>query len=326
MKERNADEVIEEARTTEADGRTQEAIRLLESVVRQAPLHAGAWAFLADLYAGEEQFAAAEEAFNRAIAAKPDYAAAYSGLGRSLAALGRNRDALSAFEASIRLHPTASRYVLLADVQGSLEANSAAEQSLRRALELEPDNEEAMLNLALLRRDQDHQEALTLLKNATKIDPLNSIILRELGFELARTGRLEDAQHHLESARTIDPTDAWTHLYLAKLYHASGADDEAEREHHEAVRLSPLSALFLQQLGSFELEQNRADRAIVHLREAQVLEPEDAEGAFLLGKALIAAGATSEGKNWLHKALSLDPSHEGARTLRELPNGRKPGD
>ncbi len=162
MKERNADEVIEEARTTEADGRTQEAIRLLESVVRQAPLHAGAWAFLADLYAGEEQFAAAEEAFNRAIAAKPDYAAAYSGLGRSLAALGRNRDALSAFEASIRLHPTASRYVLLADVQGSLEANSAAEQSLRRALELEPDNEEAMLKGAHAPQECDEDRSAEL--------------------------------------------------------------------------------------------------------------------------------------------------------------------
>jgi tetratricopeptide (TPR) repeat protein len=324
MKEADADELIEEARAAEADGRTQKAILLLERVVRHAPLHAGAWAFLADLYAGEEQFAAAQEAFNRAIAAKPDYAAAHSGLGRSLAALGRNKDALPSLETSIRLHPTASRYVLLADVQGSLGADSAAEESLRRALELEPDNEEAMLNLAVLRREQDPQEALTLLKSATKIDPLNSVILRELGFELARTGSLEDAQHHLETARTISPTDAWTHLYLAKVYHANGEDDEAEHEHREAVRLSPLSALFLQQLGSFELEQNRPDDAIRHLREAQGLQPQDAEGAFLLGKALIAAGAASEGKDWLHKALSLDPNHQGARRLRDLANGHKP--
>jgi Flp pilus assembly protein TadD len=93
------------------------AIVHLERALAIEPVHARLWSWLGEMYAEQEQFASSVTAFERAIALDNQQAAAYSGLGRSLAAVQKLAEAEAALKKSIELKPTASRLVLLADVQ-----------------------------------------------------------------------------------------------------------------------------------------------------------------------------------------------------------------
>jgi tetratricopeptide (TPR) repeat protein len=234
-----------------------------------------------------------------------------------LAATGQNSEAEQAYERRIELQPSSSRYVLLAGVKLSLGNDSAAEAALRHTLTLESDNEEALLNLALHIRGDRPKEALELLQRAAEIDPLNAAIARELGFELAKAERFDEAQHFLETALALNRSDSWTHLYLAKLYDVQGRTPEAQAAYLEAIRAAPLSALLRQQLARFYDEHGKPTESIENLRAAVELEPTDSEGAFLLGNHLIQAGYRDDGIQWIEKALKLDPGHQAARALRE---------
>lgn len=312
---------IAEARDAAADGDVAHAIALLQSVVLRVPRHAHSWALLGELYSEQEQYAAAENAFDNAISSDPTLAAAFSGLGRVLSATGRHDRAERAYERSISLQPTTNRYVLLADARSRLGKDAGAEVALRHALSLEGDNEEAMLNLALLVRESDSRQALVLLQRAVSIDPLDPAIARELGFELAMANRFDEAEHWLDTALQLDPSDAWTHLYLGTLYQMQGRTAEAEAAHEGAVRCAPLSPVFRQRLALLYDKQGNTGKALDNLRLAAALDTTDAEGAFLLGEYLVDTGNRQEGSEWIGKALALDPQHSGALALQALLKG-----
>jgi tetratricopeptide (TPR) repeat protein len=314
--EADIDLLLDRARAAEAEGDLDCAIRELKRLVERVPSHAIAWAWLGNLLADREQFAEAEEAFHLAINADPNLAGAHSGLGRLFAALGQHRMAADAYERSILLQPTPSRFVLVADEYAALGDDQRADHALREALRLEADNEEALLNLALHLRPTDPGAALVLLRRAITIDPMDSVIARELGFELARAGELEEAHHFLETSVGLNPSDTWTHLYLANVYAVQGRKAEARIEHEAAVRCAPLSAYPVQQLAVFCESQGDIEEAREGFIQAVALDPSDAESAFLLGKHLFEHGSRDEGMEWVTRALQLDPNHIGALALR----------
>lgn len=326
MNDLDTTELFSEACAAEREGDVSRAITLLQAVVHRETGHALAWTLLGELYSDQEQYAAAELAFDNAIRSDPAVAAAYSGLGRVMSAMGQHARAEDAFERSIALQPTTNRYVLLADVRTRLGKDADAVKDLRHALSLDGDNEEAMLSLALLIRESDSQQALALLRRAASIDPLDPTVARELGFELARANRLGEAEHWLDTALHLDPSDAWTNLYLGTLYVQQARMTEAAAAHESAVRCAPLSPVFHQRIAVFYDQNGDTRKALESLRVAAALDPTDAEGAFLLGQYLVDIGSRQEGAEWIERALALDPQHARALTLQRALIGGEPVD
>src|SRR5262249_50463504 len=105
---------------------------------------------LALLYADIPE--AAEEQFNAAAEGEPRYAPAPCGLGAARARLGRFAEAEANFADAIRLDPgSVEAYYFLGQAQACREEWAPAADSLRRAVDLQPDNAtlHALLGLAL---------------------------------------------------------------------------------------------------------------------------------------------------------------------------------
>ena len=146
--------------------------------------------------------------------------------------LDRNEpgSALASFEIAITLRPdVVMPYVNAAIAQARLGQNSAAEQSLRRALEIEPASAPANFNLGLLKAEEkDFPEAERYLRTALKADPAMPEAAYNLGVLLARD-RPEDTIVLCRKAAELQP-DNQKYVYTLAFYlDLGGRTDEARQ-------------------------------------------------------------------------------------------------
>lgn len=296
-------------------GALAKAQELLERAARVAPNDARVWIRLGHLLCDRELYANSIAAFESAIALAPDHAAAHSGMARALEMTGRDADAHAHLRTSVSLAPTAPRLVLLADAERRLGMGDEACRTLERALELEPDNEEALCNLGALLAKQDGQRSIELLRRAISVDPLYALAHRELGSALTRLKRLDEAEHHLRTAVHLKEADPWSRLQLGNLLWFRGNNQEAEAEYRAACDLDPLWVFARSAFGEFLEAVGRSDDAEPWFRAAVEVGPTDPDATFRLGAFLLRSERKDEGMRWLHRTLELEPGHMSAQRL-----------
>src|SRR5262249_22644439 len=122
------------------EGRGEEAVRILNGVVRDHPRHADAWLLLGQVLRRQEQLGGSERALEQAGGLGGSVGAGGQ-LGGARGFLGRKREAAEAFREVVRLKPDHARAhhnlgVSLKDI-GDLEG---AKKAWRDALRSQPDN------------------------------------------------------------------------------------------------------------------------------------------------------------------------------------------
>lgn len=105
---------------------------------------------------------------------------------------------------------------------------AAAEADLRRLIELDPENADALnaLGYTLADRTDRYQEALELIQRALKLKPDTPAIVDSLGWVLYRLGRTEEALPHLRRAFELQ-RDAEVAAHLGEVLWMTGEKDEA---------------------------------------------------------------------------------------------------
>lgn len=157
---------------------------------------------------------------NRAIAADPKSAAAYSAL--SYAEQGRFalEKALAAADQATRLAPhDALAWARKAELELATGMKSESEQSARRALALDAGLERTQTVMGfshLLQMDTD--EALQNFETAVKLDSTAPLPRLGLGLAKIRKGDIEAGRRDLEIAATLDPNNSIIRSYLGKAY------------------------------------------------------------------------------------------------------------
>jgi tetratricopeptide (TPR) repeat protein len=181
------------------------------------------------LYAkwGKENFENAVTAYQQALAIDPGYAEAWAGL--SVTYLSQTQSgyltsdkglvlARNAVDKALELNPKlATAWARLALIQGMFEWDwASAEVSVRKALELAPSDPRVLgaaaqqaSNLGKL------DESLALYLRALEGDPLNVIMLYNIGNTLFRQGHLEEAESAYSRLLELNPADWGTHTQLA---------------------------------------------------------------------------------------------------------------
>jgi tetratricopeptide (TPR) repeat protein len=246
-------------------------IRALRLVVllccASAVLVAGDW-----LAAGKQQFAThqfsdAEHSFQQAIAANPNNAEAYKGLGLAQLELKKYDDAYRAWLRAEQLNPkdAKTKYYLGRLFYDASFPNEAAAW-LREALKLRPDDYAAMTYLGLCAETLSFSDvALKLYRNAIAVST---------------------AAHAPYS---------WAFLSLGKLLQKRGDADEAFRVLEQGSRECP-EARELSAFGQLLITRNQQQRAEQVLRQAIELDPGLSEAHYRLGLLLEASGRTQESK------------------------------
>ena len=205
----------------------QQSVALYEQALAIEPDHAASWAGLANNYVTQaassgllpldEGFRLAREAANRALEIDPEYAEAYSRLGR---------------------------IAMLYD--GDL---AAAARHLERALALDPTNTDVIGRAAILAADLGRlDEAITLGEYVIARDPVNSTSHYWMGRTRLWSGRLDEAIESFRTALRLSPERIAARYFMSAAQLLKGQPEAAlataEQEAGEIWRLLGLSKAY----------------------------------------------------------------------------------
>jgi tetratricopeptide (TPR) repeat protein len=302
-------------------------------------------------------FDAAVKSFQSALSLRPDDLAAGLRMAQSLAAIPNWEDADALYHRILDQHgDCAQAWYGLGRVQAARGDHAGAAQSYARACELFPPYGVAHFALAAeLRRLGRHGEAeqhvAAYSKNVTAEPPLDDPLFRrihalnhgaqahiQLGMELEKAGRLDEAIREHEAALAIDPANVQVHVNLLSLYGRTSDSAKAKQHFEAAARLDPGRSdawydygvlLFHEQnlieaqaafqralqinpsyaeahtnLGVLYEQQGRLDQAAEEFRAAIAAQPNYPLARFHLGRILVNQEKYDEAIQQLHRALT----------------------
>lgn len=147
-------------------------------------------------------------------------------LAHALEDTGDLEGSLAAYENSLSIREKATTLTCAASVAWRVDQDGKAENLYRRALAIEPDNDEALVGLGLiLREKREIDEARKLFAKAVEVCPDSVEATRELAL---LTDDLDVRISLLRRATTLKPTDFWAWLYLGMAYVAMEDYSNAE--------------------------------------------------------------------------------------------------
>lgn len=177
-----------------------------------------------------EDFAGAQDSYDRALAADPSYVSAWEGIGRSRLKQGDRLGAEEALRKALRLDPRSQRahYYLAVVLRQTLRADEA-ERELRTVLSLVPDDIPALHTLGEMLLDRGEAAAAEpLYRKVTEANPDDAAAHLALARIAGVRNRPQDGLPEARRATELDPENPEAWMTLARL--ALGAQDAATAE------------------------------------------------------------------------------------------------
>ncbi|MGQ9572752.1 MAG: protein kinase domain-containing protein [Dehalococcoidia bacterium] len=226
-----------------------------------------------------------------------------------------------------------------------------AEEACRKALEIEPENPEALAFLGEVYAAQGRKdEGLTETQRAVGLAPKNPYVLASVGYVHALRDEWSAAVPYYQQAVTVQPNFAYLHLLLAEaLRHTQqwdealsyarialdlgqgydaraytsmghtmwqrGDSDGAITNFQQAVALDNTEDYAYWGWGALLYERDDYQGALPHLERAAALVPNSAGYQTWVGACYMALERYQEARTALERALQLDPEREDARDL-----------
>lgn len=263
----------------------------------------------------EENLTKAIEHFQNAIKEDPEYALPYVGLADCYYAMGTVQvGSIRPLDARKRGEEAATKALALdsnlAEAHSSLgyvhHFNwnwDAAEQSFKRALELNPNYANAHnLYANLLMAKGSIEESIAASNRARELDPFSLAISVQRGFLLENARRYDEAIEQLRSVLAMDPNHYQAYWMLSHTYAASGRFAEAVAAAEKATALSDRAPGALGILGLVYGLAGRRDDATKILNELLELNKQRYVTPAALVNVYIGLGDKERALLWLEKA------------------------
>ncbi len=303
----------------------------------------------------QKRYEEARAAFDRAIAADPNFVQAHIELGDTLLLSKRQpSEAADAYRSAIAIDPKNARvHYSLANALAKSGDLDGAEAELRQAVQLEPSNAELRRAYAdflfrrrkrqaaleaysetlkltprstearlargdLLFEQGEDAKALAEYEEALKIDPNSGVAHAKVGVVEERQGNFEEAEKSYGTALRLDSNSALASNNLAWLAVSRGGDlDAALNNASKAVALAPNVGQFYDTLGWVYRARGRRDKAIEALTHAVSLQPSDPLCNYHLGIAYAENGQRKAAEAALAKAVAANGNFSGADDARK---------
>ena len=138
---------------------------------------------------------------------------------------------------------------LPAYAQDSGEVSVSRVPELQKKLQLDPDDSEALLQLALeYSLQKQYAKAVDVYFKLLKLEPNNFHAYNNLGILYKKTGQYADALHCYEQARRLQPDSYWVPYNIGLAYESMGRMQEARESYGKALSLNPDFSQALQRL------------------------------------------------------------------------------
>jgi tetratricopeptide (TPR) repeat protein len=137
------------------------------------------------------------------------------------------------------------------------------------------------------------------------LNPQDADAHRQLGLLYLKRGDAEEARHHVENARKIDPSDPEYAYLLGRVFESTGDWPSALEQYEDTYRLSPEFGLgdIFREVGKGYLHTGKLDKAVEFLRYFLDRRGSDPEGRYWLAVALDKTGAGEEKRVQLRTLL-----------------------
>jgi tetratricopeptide (TPR) repeat protein len=239
----------------------------------------------------------------------------HNNLGRVYLGRGELDEAQAEFERALGLDPNNADALLnMGAIRRAKGRIAEAEHFVKRALQVNPDSIGALAQLAEIKRDQnDLAESIRLYRVALSIDDSQPFVHLGLGDSLQRAGRYEEAERAFISVLELDPDSFEGHYNLGVTYLMQKRLDEAVERFEQALELSPrhpAAAFALNNLGDIHMRRGETERAMERFRQAMEASPGHLESHYNLASLHLTRGEIDQAIDLLEKASRLQPDHE----------------
>ncbi len=311
----NTDAQVEWASLLIARRDFDNAQAVLEKVLEANPSHARAHAMLGQKHAAMRDVPNAILEFRKAIELEPARVEYASALGAICLADGRTSEAEAVFKQAVRMNPkSVAARVDLIQFYLSQRNLAQAETEARAAADADPQAVlPRLLQAEILVRMGKTGEAETLARRLKTIAPDDPQAYQALGHHYVSTGQKEKAVAEFEALLATHPKDLSVKQTLVEILLDLDRIPQAASLNQEILKANSGDPRALLAQGRMLLTDRRYQEALTALQAAVVLQPDSAQGHYLLGVAQKAAGLVQQARNSFTRAAELDPRRTEAK-------------
>ncbi|MCP5084116.1 MAG: tetratricopeptide repeat protein [Alphaproteobacteria bacterium] len=243
-------------------GRQDQAINDLRTVLREYPDRLAAQRMLGQAHALNGELALAQDAFEQAIAMAPTDPAAYLQLSELRVRTGDNDGALLVLEGLLEKVPdSAVAQQAIARIQFSRRDWDALDQTAHRIQQSRPEHSLGYyLNGVVAQRKGDHVNAVKMFEKALDISPKAVEVLLGLARSHLAAGDLDQAEQRVRQVLKENPNNVTALHLLGSVQVVAGQIDAARATFDEAIRFHSSSPLAYGLLAQLEEQQGNLER------------------------------------------------------------------
>jgi tetratricopeptide (TPR) repeat protein len=246
-----------------------------EKAIAADPYDSVAIQALASIYLSRNQAAAGEKAFEKMVANKPEYGPYVYGLVDMRLALKKDDQGIKDLDAYLARQPKDGLALrVMGDMKARVHDLKGSENSYRQALAMTPDSPELMIALgANMEAQKRPQEAQTLYREALKRRGDDPVAANNLAWLLSEGGgNIDEALKWSQLAKEKVPDNPSITDTLGWIYIKKNNPTLAISEFRDALRTAPKNPLYLYHMGVAQLKAGDPKQAEQNLQAALALK------------------------------------------------------
>jgi tetratricopeptide (TPR) repeat protein len=300
------------------DGATPAAVSVLERARQEGPGSYELEFNLAGAYLLNKDPARALEAYDAALALKPDSILALRQAAAVAEKQGELERSLSYWMRARKIEPNDPEILLgFGRVCLRMDLLEDAEPALTSAARLKPEETTYQYTLAAAKvGKRQYEAAQDLLEPLVRKQPDDPQLQYALGAVLYIRGRLTEAAGHLRESVRLQPKQLASYHYLALIARDQGNDAEAIEILEALLQRYPDHAPSCEVLGGLLMSARRYTEAETHLQKAVRLNPESVKANYQLGLLLARLGRKDDADRQLELAKTLRKEDEATSRLQ----------
>ncbi len=212
--------------------------------------------------------------------------------GLSLASEGRVQNGISELRKAIQLDPNnRPAYLDLARLLAQQRNFSEAEAVLRERIELQPQLVDMRIALGdVLAAEGKESEAVEEYRRGIEVDRNNGLLYVRLAALSQKALRVDEAEGYYQKWAEAQPVNPQALISLAQFYWSRGRLEEAEASYRRARQIEPASRYAQEAMITFYLDSRRINEARSEIEALLKQNPTDIIGRTLLARLLLEEG------------------------------------